>query len=146
MPRQRSGGILSDKPVLIDTSVWIELLRHSSHPLRLRLDRLVAADRARLCGVVIAELLQGAAGPKETAAVEELAKDIPVLESNDKTWIASGRLSHKLRQQGTTLGLIDCYIAALAQDHRCLLLSLDKHFPIIAKHFPLELDSGIFAE
>ena len=137
---------MSDKPVLIDTSVWIELLRRSSHSLRPHLDRLVIADRARLCGVIIAELLQGAAGPKEIDAVEELAKNIPLLESDDKTWIASGRLSHKLRQQGTTVGLIDCYIAALAQDHRCLLLSLDKHFPIIAKHFPLELDSGVLAE
>jgi predicted nucleic acid-binding protein len=131
---------LSDKPVLVDTSVWVELLRRSAHPMRPHLDSLVNTDRARLCGVIIAELLQGAVGPKEISAVEELANAVPLLESNDQTWIASGRLSHRLRQQGTTVGLVDCYIAALAQDHRCLLLSLDKHFPIIAKHFPLELD------
>ena len=131
---------MSDKPVLVDTSVWVELLRRSVHPLRPHLDSLINADRARLCGVIIAELLQGAIGPKDISAVEELANAIPILESNDQTWIVSGRLSHRLRQQGSTVGLVDCYIAAIAQENRCLLLSLDKHFPIIAKHFSLELD------
>ena len=131
---------MSDKPVLVDTSVWIELLRRSGHPLRPHLDSLINADRARLCGVIIAELLQGAAGSKEISAVEELSSTVPLLESNDRIWIDSGRLSHRLREQGTTVGLIDCYIAALAQNHRCLLLSLDKHFPIISKHSHLELD------
>ena len=135
---------MSDKPVLVDTSVWVEILRRSVHALRPHLDSLINADRARLCGVVIAELLQGASGAKENAAVEEIADTIPLLESTDQIWIASGRLSRRLRQEGFTIGLMDCYIAALAQEHDCLLLSLDKHFPMIAKHFPLELDAAAF--
>ena len=137
---------MSDKPVLVDTSVWVENLRRSDHALRPHMESLINADRVRLCGVVVAELLQGAVGPKENAAVEELADTIPLLESDDQIWMASGRLSRRLRRQGSTVGLVDCYIAALAQEHNCLLLSLDKHFPIIAKHFPLELDNTAFSQ
>jgi predicted nucleic acid-binding protein len=129
------------RPVLVDTSVWIELLRHSAHPLRPFLEQMIAEDRARLCSAVVAELLQGATTPKDAAAAEALGKAIPLLQSDDSTWLEAGRLGQRLRMKGVGVGLLDCYIAALATTHGCAILSLDKHFPLMAKHSDLDLIS-----
>ena len=129
-----------DPPVLVDTSVWIELLRDSEHPLRSHLENLVATDRARICRAIVAELIQGAVSAKDLEAAEGLAETVPLLEADDFLWLEAGRLGRRLRQKGATVGLFDCYLAALATKHQCLLLSLDKHFAWISKASPLLLD------
>jgi predicted nucleic acid-binding protein len=130
---------VSRLPVLIDTSVWIELLRDSAHPARPLLERLVADGEARLCGAVMAELLQGATTPKDLEAAQGLAKAIPMLRSTEDTWLEAGRLGQRLRSKGISVGLLDCFLAALAFESESALLSLDKHFPLIAKHTHLKL-------
>lgn len=132
---------MSDKAsaVLVDTSVWIELLRNSSHPSRGLLETLIADDRARLCTAIAAELIQGASTAQDLHAAEELAQTIPGLKAEELTWLDAGRMSQRLRIKGITVGLLDCYLAQIALDHGCALLSLDKHFPMIAKHTSLQL-------
>jgi predicted nucleic acid-binding protein len=130
---------LSARPVLIDTSVWVELFRLPSHGLRPLVEDLIAGDQARICAAVAAELIQGATTAKDLEAAEDLAEAIPSLQASDETWTAAGRLSQKLRMKGAVVGLLDCYLAELALAHRCSILSLDKHFPLIAKHAPLEV-------
>ena len=127
--------------VLVDTSIWIEILRHPSPSVRPFIDILLAENQARLCAAVAAELIQGATTSKDLEAAEELYRTVPVLLGNDDTWIAAGRLSQKLRSKGVTIGLLDCYLSELALEHHCSIFSLDKHFPLIAKHTPLELFS-----
>ena len=135
---------LAELPVLVDTSVWIELLRHTDHPLRQHLESLVTEDRARLCAAVVAELIQGAVSPKDLAAAQTLAETVPMLEADDSLWLEAGRLARQLRRRGATVGLFDCYVAALAIKNDCLLLSLDKHFRLIAKASTLRLDPLAF--
>ena len=125
--------------ILIDTSIWIELLRHSIHPLRTVVDRLIAEDRARICAAIGAELIQGATTSKDLAAAEDLAAAVPSLESTDKNWLSAGRLAQRLRHKGLTIGLLDCYLADVALFYHASILSLDKHFPLIAKHTALSL-------
>lgn len=134
----------AQSPVLVDTSVWIELLRRTEHPLHPHLERLVAEDRARICAAVVAELIQGAVSAKDLAAAETLAETVPLLEAEDSHWLSAGRLARQVRQKGATVGLFDCYLAALAIKHDCLLLSLDKHFRLIAKASDLRLDPLAF--
>ena len=125
--------------VLVDTSIWIELLRHPDHAVRPLVDDLLTENRARFCAAVVAELLQGATTTKDLMAVEDLRQAVPSLEASDDTWLAAGRLSQKLRSKGAVIGLLDCYLSELAIRHRCPILSLDKHFPLIAKHASLDL-------
>jgi predicted nucleic acid-binding protein len=127
------------KPVLIDTSIWVGLLRDPNYRMRGYVDELVAEDRARLCGAISAELLQGATTAKDTEAVEELSSSLPLMPATDESWKDAGHLSRKLRSKGITVGLMDCYIAAIAMSHGCMLLSEDKHFPLIAKHSSLDM-------
>ncbi len=117
------------------------MLRHSHHALTPHVEDLLAEDRARICGLIAAELTQGAVTSKELSVVEELTRSIPLLEGTEQTWIEAGRWGRTLREKGVTVGLLDCYLAVMAKTHGCLLLSLDKHFTMIAKHFPLELDT-----
>ena len=128
-------------PVLVDTSMWIELLRRPHHPARPVMDDLLNDNRARLCAAVAAELIQGAVTSRDLTASEELYRTVPMIAGGDDTWIAAGRLAQKLRSKGFTVGLIDCYIAEIALAHRCSIFTLDKHFPVIAKHTSLELFS-----
>ena len=142
MPKRRNGGILKgDLIVLIDTSVWVELLRHSIHPLRAAVDQLLSDDLARLCGPIAAELMQGATTAKDLAAVEALASAIPSLSISENHWLRAGRLGQKLRAKGVTVGLLDCYLAEAALAHDAAIFSLDHHFSLMAKHMSLRLFS-----
>ncbi len=123
------------KPVLIDdVSIWIELLRHPTHALRPLIDNLIAEDQARLCAAVSAELTKARRPAKDLSAAEDLTQAIPILEGEDKIWMDAGRLAQKLRSKGVIVGLLDCYLASIALAHDCAILSLDKHFSLIAKH------------
>ena len=126
-------------PVMIDTSVWVELLRHPQTSLRAEIDALVGDGRARLCGAIVAELMQGAMTSKDMTAVEGLAQSIPNLKAEDVVWREAGKLGQRLRLKGVSVGLLDCYLAAVALEHRCQIMSLDKHFLMIAKHTDLRL-------
>jgi predicted nucleic acid-binding protein len=121
--------------------VWVEFLRQPDHPLSARLEALLDADLARLCGPVIGELLQGAMTGKETAAVEELAESVPLLPVPEKTWFEAGRLARSLRAKGVTVGLMDCLLASVCMSEGCAVLSLDRHFKMISAHVPLSLES-----
>ena len=129
------------KLVLVDTSAWIELLRGTDHAVRGILESLMVEDRVCLCAVVMAELIQGATTSNDLHAAEELGENLPMLKAEDKTWFEAGHMAQRLRQKGVTVGLLDCYLASLSIQHDCQLLTLDKHFPLIAKHSTLELVS-----
>src|SRR5689334_9863700 len=108
---------MSVEGVLIDTSIWIEILRHATHPLRAQLDLFIADDVARFCSIVVAELIQGALSEKELRAVEELERSVPFLEESNELWREAGKLGRHLRQKGVSVGLLDCYLASLSMTH-----------------------------
>lgn len=92
-----------------------------------------------ITGIVLAELIQGAGGLKEVDVLKGLAEVLPVLEEKPDTWRRAGVLSYELRRKGKTVGLSDCYIAVLAVDYGAELLTLDRHFEVIARHYPLKI-------
>jgi hypothetical protein len=124
--------------VLIDTTVWIEHFRSRSYPLAPLLVSLREQGRACTCGVIIAELLQGSRSDRDSALAMSLAETTTVLADSMAAWERAGRLAALLRRKGQTIALLDCYLAALAVDHGAAMLSLDRHFKVIARHFPLE--------
>jgi len=125
--------------VLIDTSAWIEYFRHAQGPVTQEVTLLLSGGRAVLTGVVVAELLQGARDAREVDAVRKLRGVVPSLGDSAATWEEAGLLARELRRKGQMMALIDCYLAVLAKTHRCSVLSLDRHFLVIARHCPLEL-------
>ena len=121
------------KLVFIDTSAWIEYLKKTSHPITKEIESALLLNTATTCQLVLAELIQGARSEKETALIMDLALVARILKESESTWQQAGFLANKLRKQGKTLSLIDCYLAVLAKENKAVILTLDKHFSIIAE-------------
>ena len=132
-------GIVSDNRVLIDTSVWIAYFKNSLKQLTEKLDDVLTHDSVYVPKVVIAELIQGAKTDKEIAVIEEFVNAFAVIDQTADTWLKAGRLSFSMKKKGSTVHIIDCYIAILANEHNCSILSLDEHFRSIQKFLKFDL-------
>lgn len=94
--------------------------------------------------VVIAELMQGAKTEKELAAIEAFAEAFTIIDQTDTSWLQAGRLAYSLKRKGSAVNQVDCYIAVLAKENRCSILSLDIHFTCaISRH--LRQTKGLLA-
>ncbi len=121
--------------VFIDTSAWMEYLKKTAHPVTKQIELALFFNTAATCQLVLAELIQGARSEKETALIIDLASVARILKEGESTWHQAGFLANKLKKQGKTLPLIDCYLAILAKENKAVVLTLDKHFSIIAQFF-----------
>ena len=126
---------MSAKLVLIDTSAWIEYLKKTSHPVTKEIESALFLNVAAACQLVLAELIQGVRSEKEAELILDLASVVKILSESDSTWQQAGFLANKLRKQGKTISLIDCYLAVLAKENKAVILTLDKHFAIIDELF-----------
>ena len=126
-------AIMPAKLAFIDTSAWIEYLRKTSHPITKEIESVLLLNLAVTSQLVLAELIQGAKSEKETALIMDLALVAKILKETESTWQQAGFLANKLRKQGKTLSLIDCYLAVLVKENQAVILTLDKHFSIIAE-------------
>lgn len=126
-------------PVLLDTSIWIDYFRNQSPEISKAVDALITGDRARVCGIVIAELIQGSKTKKEVGALTEVAGTIRALSEPTAVWESAGRLAYDLRRRGKTIHLVDCYLAELVIENGCRIFTLDQHFKTIGKIRPLSL-------
>jgi predicted nucleic acid-binding protein len=115
---------------LVDTSCWIDYLRHGSGSSSEALETLLKTDQAAICGVIEAELLRGLR-EEERGSVELLLEALPYLEMDREDYQATGALLGSLRSKGVTLPLTDGLIAAVCLRYNLPLLTLDKHFTSI---------------
>lgn len=130
---------MSDR-VLIDTSVWIAYFQaHASADVSQHVDELLSNSNIHVPKIVLAELIQGAHSEKEVAVIREFVEAFTIVGESADTWLEAGRLSFSLKKKGKTINLADCYIAILANEHKCSLLTLDKHFKEIQKETGLKM-------
>jgi predicted nucleic acid-binding protein len=126
--------------VLVDTSVWVEVLRDPAAPLAPTLRQLmVGVVRAVTTGLVIQEVLQGAVVPSQAARISTLLSSLPYATASRDTHQRAAALYRKLRAAGVTVPSIDVTLAQLALDLRASLWSLDSHFNAIASASKLKL-------
>jgi predicted nucleic acid-binding protein len=117
--------------VLVDTAVWIDLLRARPTPAGARLRALIDAEEAALAPVVMQEILQGA---RDERAFRKLAVEferLPMLGLGDALALAhaAARLYARARWRGITpRSPHDCLIAAIALSERVPLLADDADF------------------
>ncbi|HMT91678.1 PIN domain-containing protein [uncultured Thiothrix sp.] len=114
--------------ILIDTCGWIDFLRSREGQLGNQVEQALMSDRAVLCSVSIAELLQGAKGQKEKQQLSFLFEQVECLAVLSEDWFAAGNTLQNLRSQGITLPLTDALIAAVANRHQLPVLTIDGHF------------------
>lgn len=129
---------LDSDSVLVDTSAWIHYFR-GNEPFCAKVGQLLDADRICTTGIIIAELLQGAKSEKERRTLRSFASVFPVIGDAASLWIEAGDLSARLRGQGLTIGLADCFIAVAALNNKIPVLTEDQHFAELHRQTGLTL-------
>lgn len=116
------------RAVLVDTCVWIDFLRGSDTPHRVGLRQLLEAHRVLLCGVILAELIQGLRRRTQADVLHHALGGLPYLEMTKQVWTRAGQLGARLSGSGLPVPLSDLTIAALTVETEVALYSFDPHF------------------
>lgn len=125
--------------VLVDSSVWIDLLRDVQTPQTFALRELLSRREAALTAVIYQEILQGAATPERFTRLKRYFRTLPFLNPAHpiETWEAAAELYMRCRQRGyTPRSPHDCLVARIALEHRTPLLHDDRDFAAIAEVEP----------
>lgn len=128
--------------VLVDTSVWSIALRRDRPPASREIEALRAAiERGDVCllGVILQEVLQGFPSSDRARRLVERLSPFPVLSLHRGDYIYAAEIRNRCRFKGLAISTIDAQIAAASINHRCALLTLDRDFAGVARHFPLRL-------
>lgn len=118
--------------VLVDTSSWIEALRHSGDSdIRSRVQKLMINGLAAWCDMVTIELWNGAIGSYEKEKLSELENEILCLPINKDVWDFARVLTKECRKAGKTVPPADLIITSCAIYHNAVLEHHDSHIDFI---------------
>ncbi len=119
--------------ILVDTSVWIELLNG-------RLGAKVSPEELlnfATCGPVVQEVLQGLRQDPASDAFREGLLALPILSDPlpSAAFLSAAEIYRLGRAKGYTIrSSIDCLIAAIAIDNRVPVWHKDRDFESIAQY------------
>jgi predicted nucleic acid-binding protein len=124
--------------IIVDTSVWVDLIRDKTGRVSTALQSAVAGDEIVMIQPVRFELLQGCKSDAEWSRMELRTSAFKLLEVTPEIWTNAARLSFDCRRAGKTIRKsLDCLIAQMAITHSCHLLHNDYDFDAIASVKPL---------
>jgi predicted nucleic acid-binding protein len=125
--------------ILIDTSIWINILRDKTQQYSQRFYEFIGEQDIVLTRFQQLELLQGCRDELEWGLLSEYLEGQDYIEMQPTTWAAAARIYYNLRKQGLTVrSPIDCCIAQLALENRLLLIHDDRDFITISQVVPLK--------
>ena len=113
--------------VVVDTSVWVSVLRSASSPEAAVMASLLDSDEVGLAAPVRVELLSGVS-PKDRSALKRALSALPVLYPTDDTWQLLDSWTEKTSKVGQHFGFGDLLVGALAAEAGALVWSLDSDF------------------
>ena len=95
--------------VIVDSSVWIDLLRKRETPETLAFERLAAEEEIGLGDLVLYEVLQGVTPADRVEKVKSylLAFDVFTMGGRDLA-LEAVHNAHAMRAQGIQVATIDC--------------------------------------
>jgi len=127
-----------DLPILVDSSVYIRLLRR-------RLDPAVALfehyDTVNLvtCGMVRLEVLRGMREPRARARLEAFMAVMQYVPADERLWREATDLAWRIDRAGQTIQATDALIAAAALRKGASVLTLDSDFQRVPGLHVIEL-------
>lgn len=130
---------MSERLVLVDSSVWISHLLGRGGIHARALDDLLLDNRVAINAVIRVELLTGARDETQYAELEGALDGLHFLELTAAVWRRAERLRFQLKRQGTLVPLPDTVIACCALIYGCELLHADRHFDRIAHAAALKI-------
>lgn len=121
--------------IVVDTSVWIDVLNEIDAPQARRCVQLLD-DRAPLAltDVILTEILQGFGTERDARRVEKHLRAFPVLRLADlDDFVLAAQLHRKARRAGITIRkTLDCLIAAPCIRNDVPILHADEDFDRLA--------------
>lgn len=128
--------------IVVDTSVWIDVLNDNGTPQARRCVELIeAGEPLALTDVIFTEILQGLGSEREARLVERHLRAFPILrlEGLDDFALAAA-LYRSARRAGVTIRkTLDCLIAAPCVRTGAPLLHADADFDRLATCTPLRI-------
>ena len=129
--------------MLIDSSAWIEYLRHTGSKHDLAVQRAISYNEVHSVDPVRLELLCGAASEAfagELIRLLDLGAELDLQPRLDAE--AAGAIYRLCHRQGETVRRPnDCLVAAVAIRHDVPVLHRDADYDVIARHAPLQVVS-----
>jgi predicted nucleic acid-binding protein len=132
--------------LLVDTSVWSLALRRDveqSAPEVVALRHaLLGTDKVFTTGLVLQELLQGFAGPKDRAQLVDRLSALAFLQPVREDHIEAAEVRNSCRRCGVQVGTIDALLIQLCRRYDLTLLTTDQDFHAATKHVEFRLWSA----
>lgn len=128
--------------IVVDTSVWIDILNEVDSPRASRcVELLEAGAPLALTDVIFTEILQGFRHEREARRVEKHLRAFPVLRLEDLDDFAlAAQLYRDARRAGITIRkTLDCLIAAPCVRDGAPILHADEDFDRLASCTELEV-------
>lgn len=128
--------------IVVDTSVWIDVLNDADTPQARRcVDLIETGEPVALTDLIFTEILQGLHSEREARTVERHLRAFPVLRLDGLDDFAlAAELYRTARRAGVTIRkTLDCLIAAPCVRTRAPLLHADSDFDLLAGCTPLRL-------
>lgn len=118
------------KSILVDSSIFIQLLRRRRDPAIALLERFDTLDLVT-CGMVTMEVLRGVQEPAVKKALERFMSVMICVATDHRVWAEAAELAWSLDRQGRVLPSTDLLIAASAVRAGARVLTFDRHFEAI---------------
>ena len=132
--------------LLVDTSVWSLALRRDveqSAPEVVALRHaLLGTDQVFTTGLVLQELLQGFAGPKDRAQLVDRLSALAFLQPVKEDHIDAAEVRNSCRRCGVQVGTIDALLIQLCRRNGLTLLTTDQDFHAATQHVEFRLWSA----
>lgn len=128
--------------IVVDTSVWIDVLNDVESPqARNCVELIEAGEPVALTDIVFAEVLQGFRSEREARTVESHFRALPILRLEDlEDFALAAELYRSARRAGVTIRkTLDCLIAAPCVRTGAPLLHADSDFDRLATCTALRL-------
>ncbi|MBK6864867.1 MAG: PIN domain-containing protein [Ideonella sp.] len=129
--------------LLVDTSVWSLALRRDAEQAAPEVaalrHALLGADQVFTTGLVLQELLQGFAGPKDRAQLVERLSALAFLQPDREDHIEAADVRNSCRRRGVQVGTIDALLIQLCRRHDLIMLTTDQDFHAASQHVEFKL-------
>ena len=116
-----------DLPILVDSSVYIRLLRQRLDPVAVLFEHYDTVNLVT-CGMVQLEVMRGMRESRARRRMEEFMAVMQYVPSDERLWREATDLAWRIDRAGQTIQATDALIAASALRLGASVLTLDSDF------------------